>query len=250
VKTYNYLQETIEKKGAGLLILIDPDKTTPEKLIKFLRNGFKNSIDAFLVGGSLITKGDIEKIIATIKKETTVPVIIFPGSVNQVYPDADAILYLSLISGRNAEQLIGKHVIAAPMIKKYNIEPISTGYMIIESGSYTSAEYMSNSKPIPRNKPEIAAATALAAQYIGMNFIYLEAGSGAKNSVPAEMIKCVSETVDIPIIVGGGIKEPSDAKEKIIAGAKLIVIGNCFEDEANWQLLKEFDTVVHYKNNL
>ncbi len=250
MKVYNYLQDTIKVKGAGLLILIDPDKTTPEKLVRFLKNGCKNCIDAFLVGGSLLTNGDIQKIISIIKNETTVPVIIFPGSVNQVYPEADAIFYLSLVSGRNAEQLIGKHVIAAPMIKKYNIEPISTGYIIIESGSYTSAEYMSNSKPIPRNKSDIAAATALAAQYIGMKFIYLEAGSGAKNSVPAEMIKCVSETVDIPVIVGGGIKKPSEAKEKIDAGAKLIVIGNCFEDEANWQLLKEFNTVVHYKSNL
>jgi len=247
---FNYLLKTIELKGAGLLVLIDPDKTTPTKLLKFLKNGFKNNIDAFLVGGSLVTQGDIEKIISIIKKETSIPVIIFPGSVNQVYPAADAILFLSLISGRNAEQLIGKHVIAAPMLKKNNIEPISTGYMIIESGSYTSAEYMSNSKPIPRNKPEIAAATALAAQYIGMKLIYLEAGSGAENSVPEEMIRLVAQTVDIPIVVGGGVRKPADAEKKIAAGAKLIVIGNCFEDEGNWQLLKDFNKVVHYKENL
>ncbi len=248
MKVYNHLLKTINSKGAGLLVLIDPDKTTPDKLVEFIKNGIQNNVDAFLVGGSLVTRGDIQKTILTIKEHASVPVIIFPGSLNQVYPDADAILFLSLISGRNADQLIGKHVLAAPLIKKYNVEPISTGYMIIESGSYTSAEYMSNSKPIPRNKPEIAAATALAAQYIGMKLIYLEAGSGAVTSVPDEMIKLVSKTVDIPVIVGGGIRNADEAREKTNAGAKLIVIGNCFEEEQNWDKLKEFDSAVHYKN--
>ena len=182
--------------------------------------------------------------------ETSLPAIIFPGSIDQISPEADAILFLSVISGRNAEHLIGKHVIAAPIIKNSGIEPISTGYIIVESGVTTTAVYMSGSMPVPRHKPEIAAATALAAEYLGMKFIYLEAGSGADLPVPDEMVRAVSNVCKIPIIVGGGLRSPSDARNKVENGASLIVTGNFFENENNWGLVKDFASAVHFKNSV
>lgn len=248
MKVYQNLLNVISSKGAAYLILIDPDKTSGEELIDFVSVCENNEVDGFLIGGSLITNGELSQVITDVKKNSSLPVIIFPGGVNQVYPSADAIFYLSLISGRNAEHLIGKHVMAAPLIKKYGIEPISTGYMLIESGTATTAEYMSGSKPIPRNKPEIAAATALAAQYLGMKLIYLEGGSGAQYSVPEEMVKMVSSMVDIPVIVGGGIRDSETARKKVECGAQIVVTGNYFEDKSKWQLIKEFADSVHYKS--
>ncbi len=244
---YDYLLNTISSKGAAYLVLLDPDKLTENKLFQFIRHCEKSDVDGFLVGGSLILDGEFDNFVEKVKEITTLPVIIFPGEVNQICEYADALLYLSVVSGRNPEHLIGKHVLAAPIIKKKKVEPISTGYMIIESGSVTTAEYISGSKPIPRNKPEIAAATALAAQYLGMKLIYLEAGSGALNSVPNEMVKAVTDYCDVPVIVGGGIKSPQSAREKVENGAKIIVTGNFFEDEANWNLIKEFASAVHFK---
>jgi putative glycerol-1-phosphate prenyltransferase len=244
---YEKLLNTIVVKGAAYLILLDPDKLPDEKLFPFIIHCEKSGVDGFLVGGSLIIDGDIKVFIEKIKRTTSLPVIIFPGEVNQVCNQADAILFLSVISGRNPEHLIGKHVLAAPLIKKSRIEPISTGYIIVESGSMTTAEYISGSLPVPRNKPEIAAATALAAQYLGMKLIYLEAGSGASQPVPNEMVKAVSEYCNIPVIVGGGIKSPHIAKEKVDSGAKIIVTGNFFENEDNWGLIGSFAEAIHYK---
>jgi putative glycerol-1-phosphate prenyltransferase len=247
MKIFNYLLNNVSKKGAAFLILIDPDKIDEKNFHSFLMNCQKAGVDAFLVGGSLMIKGNLPDTIRNIKDHCSIPVIIFPGGVDHISPEADALLFISLISGRNAEQLIGKQVLSAPIIKKYNIETISTGYILVEGGNYTTAEYMSGSKPIPRNKPEIAVATALAAQYIGMKIIYLEAGSGAELTVPEEMIKMVSKNCNIPIIVGGGIKNPETAGRKVKAGAKLIVIGNHFEDKKNWKLIEEFSKSIHYK---
>jgi putative glycerol-1-phosphate prenyltransferase len=191
--------------------------------------------------------GDLNTFIETIKVETSLPLIIFPGSVNQISPLADAILFLSVISGRNAEHLIGKHVTASPLIKRAKVEPISTGYILVESGVTTTAVYMSGSLPIPKNKPEIASATALAGEYLGMKLIYLEAGSGAQEPVPDEMVKAVSKECSIPIIVGGGIRNPQTARRKVENGASIIVTGNFFEDENNWDLIKDFASAIHYK---
>ena len=244
---YDYLLNTISSKGAAYLILLDPDKISDNKLASFVAYCEKSNVDGFLVGGSLMMNGDFKSFVEQVKTNTKLPVIIFPGDVNQIYKPADAILYLSVVSGRNPEHLIGKHVLAAPIIKKQNIEPISTGYIIVESGTKTTAEYFSGSAPIPRNKPEIAAATALAAQYLGMKLIYLEAGSGAENSVPNEMVKAVSSYCDIPVVVGGGIRSPGIAREKVDNGAKIIVTGNYFENENNWNLIKDFADAVHFK---
>lgn len=250
MKVYDYLLNTVENKGASYLVLIDPDKISSTQLIDLVRECESADVDGLLIGGSLMMNGSLSDTLSLIKQNSAIPAIVFPGGVDQVSPKADAILYLSLISGRNAEHLIGKHVLAAPLVKMYGIEPISTGYMLIESGSVTTAEYISGSRPLPRNKPEIAVATALAAQFLGMKMIYLEAGSGAQKTVPSEMVRCVSSSVDIPVIVGGGIRTADCAREKVEAGAKLIVTGNFFEDQNNWKLLKEFSQAVHFKKSV
>ena len=247
MKIYKFIEKVIQEKGAAHFVLIDPDKLPIEKTESFVKYCEKSGVDGFLMGGSLMVDGDLDESIKEVKKHCSLPTIIFPGSVNQVSKYADAILFISLISGRNAEHLIGKHVQASPLIKKYNLEPISTGYMLIESGKTTTAEYISESKPIPRHKPEIATATALAGEYLGMKLIYLEGGSGADNSVPNEMIKMVTNNVEIPVIVGGGIRTPETAREKVDAGAKIIITGNFFEDEKNWDLIPQFANAIHTK---
>jgi phosphoglycerol geranylgeranyltransferase len=247
MKIYNYLLDVINSKGASYLILLDPDRINISRLPAFIKHCEKSGVDAFLIGGSLMLNDNFIPFIKTVKENTKLPAIIFPGDINQISDAADAIFFLSVVSGRNPEHLIGKHVTAAPIIKKAGIEPISIGYVLIESGVTTTAVYMSGSLPLPRNKPEIAAATALAAEYLGMKFIYLEAGSGADNSVPDEMIKSVSSVCNIPVIVGGGIRSPNAARKKIESGAKIIVTGNFFEDEKNWDMIKDFADAVHFK---
>jgi putative glycerol-1-phosphate prenyltransferase len=247
MKIYNKILKAIEEKGAAYFILIDPDKISENNLSRFLTLAEEAGVDGFLLGGSLLLSGDLLSVIKRIKEESQIPIIIFPGSVSQVLPEADALLYISLISGRNADHIIGNHVLAAPMIKKSGIEPISTGYILVESGKVTTAEYMSGSKPIPRNKPEIAVATALAAEFMGMKMVYLEGGSGAELTVPNEMVKYVSSQCSIPVIVGGGIRDPKTANEKVLSGAKVVVTGNYFEKEENWNLIKEFADAIHYK---
>ncbi len=230
--------------------MLDPDKLAENQVFPFLRHCEKCGVDGFLVGGSLITNGDFESFIERVKETTNLPAIIFPGGVEQISEVADAILYISLVSGRNPDHLIGKQVLAAPIIRKKKIEPISTGYMIVESGALTTAEYFSNSLPIPRNKPDIAAATALAAEYLGMKLIYLEAGSGAEKPVPFNMVKAVSDFCTVPIIVGGGIRTPEIAREMVDNGANIIVTGNFFESEENWNLIKNFSEAVHVKQSI
>ena len=245
-----HILKAIEDKGAAYFILIDPDKINEDSLSSFISKAEKAGVDAFLLGGSLLLSGDLKSVILKIKSISSIPIIIFPGSVSQVIPEADALLYISLVSGRNADQIIGQHVLAAPIIKKIGIEPISTGYILVESGKVTTAEYMSGSKPIPRNKPEIAMATALAAEFMGMKMIYLEGGSGAELSVPNEMVKYVSSQCTVPVIVGGGIRDPKTANEKVMSGAKIIVTGNYFEDEKNWDLIQKFADAIHYKQQV
>jgi len=244
---YNYLLDTIENKGGAYLVLIDPDRIEGGKLSLFIRNCEKAGVDGFLIGGSLMLNSKFEEFIEQVKIATNLPAIIFPGGVNQISKIADAILYLSVVSGRNAEHLIGTHVLAAPIIKAKKIEPISTGYILVESGTTTTVQYMSGTAPIPRNKPEIAAATALAAEYLGMKLIYLEAGSGALISVPENMIKAVASQCSVPIIVGGGITSAKTVRQKMDSGANIIVTGNFFEDENNWDLVRDFASAVHIK---
>lgn len=248
MKIYSYILDRISSRGAAYLMLLDPDKLAGDKALEFLKYCVDADVDGFLIGGSLMMSGNFEALIEKIKLNTDLPAIIFPGSIDQVSPRADAILFLSVVSGRNSDQLIGRHVIASPMIRRAGIEPISTGYILIESGITTTAVYMSGSMPLPRNKPEIAAATALAAEYLGMKFVYLEAGSGADESVPDDMVKAVTGICSIPVIVGGGIRSPLVAREKVESGAQVIVTGDYFENEVNWDMIKEFSHAIHHKN--
>jgi putative glycerol-1-phosphate prenyltransferase len=247
MSVYQKLLELRENRGAGFIVLLDPDRLKNEYLKEAVNTYQKSGVDAFFVGSSLLLSNHFEQCIETIKSAAEVPVIIFPGNAYQLSPKADAILYISLISGRNPDFLIGEHVKSACLLKEYQLEPISTGYIIVDSGRMTSVLYMSNTNPIPADKPDIARAHALAAQYLGMKFVYLEAGSGAENPVSDEIVKEVKRTIDIPLIVGGGIKEPKVAAAKVENGADFIVIGNALEAHKNEERLKDFAKAIHWK---
>jgi len=237
----------LSKHRAGkkqLAVLLDPDKITNHQAAAFSKHAGDLGTDIILIGGSLLTSDKLNEIILAVKEETKVPVVIFPGSIMQVSAHADAILFLSLISGRNADYLIGNQVIVSPILKELNLEPISTGYMLIDSGKPTSASFMSNSFPIPSNKPDIAAAHALAADYLGLSQLYLEAGSGAEYPVPNSVIRAVSGITDRPVWVGGGIKTPETAREKAESGASVIVIGSHFEKENNFGQVELFAKAI------
>lgn len=246
VTIFEYLISIKQQKGAGYLILIDPDKQNPEKTVQRAIDSEENGADALLIGGSLLFSTQFDALVAKIKEKIKIPVIVFPGSLRQISSYADAILFLVLISGRNPNNLIGEQVLAAPIIKSLGIEPISTGYMLVESGRATAAEYMSNTRPIPRHKPEIAVAHTLAAEYMGMKLAYLEAGSGADLTVPNEMIYAVAKNVTIPLIVGGGIKRPEEAYEKVKAGASFLVTGNVLEEKSDLGLIRAFTQAIHH----
>jgi putative glycerol-1-phosphate prenyltransferase len=242
---YTSLLSTAKSKGACYFVLIDPDKIAADKLPSFVEQAAEAGADAFLIGGSLIVDDSFERSIKTIKQHTNVPAVIFPGGLMQISKEADALLFLSIISGRNPEHLIGSQVLAAPIVKKIGLEAISTAYMLIESGETTSAEFMSNTRPLPRHKPDIAVAHALAAEILGFKLIYLEAGSGAEQSVPEEMIGAVAKYCSVPLIVGGGLKTPEDARKKVLAGAKFIVTGTVLEKNGSSNLIKEFAAAIH-----
>ncbi len=247
VRVYDYLVATRERRGAGYLVLFDPDKEDVAKAAARAELCQEAGVDALLVGGSLLLTPAFEQLLCELKKRLSIPLIIFPGGVRQVSPHADAILFMSLVSGRNPEHLIGDQVVAAPLVKACGLEPIPTAYMLIESGQTTSAEYMSNTRPIPRHKPDIAAATALAAEFLGMKLVYLEAGSGAAHSVPTEMIKAVSSYITLPVVVGGGITSPQEARAKVEAGASFVVTGNVLEGGNDVQLVRRFAEAVHLR---
>ena len=242
---YESLLSTSKTKGAAYCVLIDPDKIEASKLPAFVEQATEAGVDAFLIGGSLIVDDSFEQCIKTIKQHTKVPAVIFPGGVMQISPAADAILFLSIISGRNPQHLIGDQVLAAPIVKRIGLEAISTAYMLIESGRTTSAEFMSNTQPLPRHKPDIAVAHAMAAEILGFKMIYLEAGSGAEQSVPEEMIGTIAKYCSVPLIVGGGLRTPEDARKKVQAGAKFIVTGTVLEKNGNASLIKEFASAIH-----
>lgn len=236
----------LEKKSKGkklFAILIDPDKQKNSDLLLTIKNASHANVDYFFVGGSLLTNDNLENCIKTIKKNCDIPIILFPGNAMQVNKNADGILFLSLISGRNAELLIGKQVITAPILKQTELEVISTGYMLIDSGEPTAASYMSNTTPIPRNKHGIAISTAIAGEYLGLKLIYMDGGSGAKQPIEMDMIKKVSKSINIPLIIGGGICNAQKALDNCKAGADLIVVGNAIEK--NPALILEISQAIH-----
>lgn len=230
--------ETLEQRSRqgkkSIAVLVDPDKVDDAAALTPLINlASENCVDFFFVGGSLITSNNLSDVISHIKESVNIPVIIFPGSSIQIDPTADGILFLSLISGRNPDLLIGQHVVAAPILKNTNLEIIPTGYLLISSGRTTSVAYISNTTPIPDDKYSLAACTALAGQMLGLKIIYLDAGSGAEREINARMISAVKKSVNLPLIVGGGINTPQKALAALEAGADMIVIGNALEKDPN-----------------
>lgn len=226
---YDQICAAKSKSEKLLAILIDPDHLSLESLPELMTSVNESPATHIMVGGSLIQKNEMDKYLSIIKGLTKLPVILFPGNYAQISNQADGILFLSLISGRNPEYLIGQHIHAAPLIKQTQLEVLSTGYMLIDSGAPTSVSYISNTQPIPRDKKDIALATALAGEMLGMKLIYLEAGSGAQSPVPAPMIQLVSSHLKIPIIVGGGLRTPEAIQEAHQAGADMVVVGTAFE---------------------
>lgn len=226
---YKTITQSADKDKKQFALLIDPDKISGKALTTLCRNAEKCKADFIFVGGSYISNGGFNECIRSIKKACSIPVVLFPGSVMQIDKQADAILFLTLISGRNPELLIGKHVTAAPHLKKTNMEIIPTGYMVIESGKLTSVQYISGTLPLPQGKTDLAAHTALAGQMLGLKLIYMDAGSGAEKPVSAEMIKAVKKEISVPLIVGGGINTAAKAKAAARAGADVIVVGNSIE---------------------
>lgn len=241
---YESIVEGVKKKRKKIALLIDPDKF---KSTTALDISIASGVDFIFAGGSLLTQGSLQRCVETIKKTTEIPLVLFPGSTDQIDPNADGILFLSLISGRNPDNLIGKHVTSAPLLKKTSLEIISTGYMLIDGGNSTSASYMSNTIPIPYNKNDIAVCTAMAGEMLGLKLIYMDTGSGSLKHVSLNMIREVKKNIDIPLIIGGGIKTPEGAYDICTAGADMIVIGTVAEQSP--ELISEIISAVNQSSS-
>lgn len=226
---YQDWQAARQKGDKKFVVLIDPDKLRVRELEKVIELSLEGGVDYFFIGGSLVVNDMLDQVLKSIRERCTIPMILFPGNSFQLSYRADALLFLSLISGRNAELLIGKHVITAPFLKMSPLEIISTGYMLIDGGIQTTVQYMSNTTPIPANKEDIAVCTAMAGELLGLKMIYMDAGSGALKPVPPAMIEAVSGAIQVPLIVGGGIKTPEKVAENLKSGADIIVVGNAIE---------------------
>ena len=231
MRIYTSLIENQEQGKKQFAVLVDPDKPSDKEIISIAENAQKSSVDYFFVGGSLLTNNNLDICIKLLKEHSNIPVVLFPGNTLQMSNKADAFLFLSLISGRNAEMLIGRHVIAAPYLKLSGLEIISAGYMLIDSGKPTTVSYMSNSFPIPSDKIDVAACTAMAGEMLGLKMIFMDAGSGALKPISKEMITIVKQSISIPLIIGGGIDSPEKALENVKAGADIIVVGNSIEKD-------------------
>lgn len=240
MRLYNSIQKDKAKGKKQFAVLIDPDKF---KSLDTIRLAEDAGVDLILIGGSLLTNGNFKKCVQLIKKSTRIPVLIFPGNNLQISKDADGILLLSLISGRNPDLLIGKHIISAPVLRSSGLEILSTGYMLIESGRQTTALYMSGTNPIPHDKDDIALCTAMAGEMLGLKMIYMDAGSGAVNTISESMIRKVSKNISIPLIIGGGINTPEKAKKACKAGADIVVVGNAIEKDKT--IIRSISKVIH-----
>ena len=245
----NIYAQLVERKLKGqksFAVLVDPDKTSPEQAQELVSRAEAAQVDYLLVGGSLVVSTHLDALVRQIKSISNIPVVLFPGSPSQLTPAADALLYLSLISGRNPELLIGQHVISAPLVKQSGLEIISTGYMVIDGGAPTTVSYISNANPLPANKTEIAVCTALAGEMLGMKLVYMDAGSGAPQAVSSKLIEAVAKQIQIPLIVGGGITDPNKAAASCQAGADLIVVGNAIEKDP--EMIRSISEAVHLGN--
>lgn len=241
---YQYLQKGPDQ-GGFYACLIDPDNQRPEDAAALAVDCEKAGADFLMIGGSLMIRDHFHETVKEIKERVELPVVVFPGIFDFVCPHADALFLLSMISSRNPEMLIGEQVRAAPAIRRSGIEAIGTAYMLVESGNLTSVQFMSHSLPIPRNKVDIAVAHALAGMYLGMRIIYMDAGSGAAEPVTDRMISAVGEVIDIPLIIGGGIRTPDQAAAKVAAGANVVVTGTILENGRDTGFIREMADAVH-----
>ena len=240
---YNHILAS-KKEGKKLFaLLIDPDKQDKSALISVIEKAKSAKADFFFVGGSLLTNDSLDSCLSTLKEHADIPIVLFPGNAMQVNDKADGILFLSLISGKNAEMLIGKQVITAPILKQSSLEVLPTGYMLIDSGNPTTVSYMSNTTPIPNDKNAVAACTAMAGEMLGLKLIFMDGGSGAENPISEQMIAAVRQAVDCPIIIGGGISSGDKAIINCKAGTDIIVVGNAIEKDEN--LITEIANAVH-----
>ena len=243
MNVYQYIQDN-RKAGKKLFaILIDPDKQSKEELKQIVEKAKSAKVDLFFVGGSLLTNNSLDSCLEILKRNSDIPVVLFPGNAMQVNDKAAAILFLSLISGRNAEMLIGKQVITAPILKQSSLEVLSTGYMLIDSGKPTTVSYMSNTTPIPYEKNAVAACTAMAGEMLGLKCIFMDGGSGALTPISEKMIDTVRQSIDTPLIIGGGISSGKKAAANCQAGADIIVVGNAIEKDEN--LIEEIANAIH-----
>lgn len=243
----NTIQQKREAGQKSIAVLIDPDKVEHSDVLKNIIDiANENYVSYFFVGGSLITNETLPKVVNTIKEHSSIPVVLFPGSNMHISNNADGLLLLSLISGRNPDLLIGQHVEAAQMLKNSGLQILPTGYILIDGGVTTSVVYMSNTVPIPSDKYSIASSTAIAGEMLGQQLIYMDAGSGAINPISADMIASVKNSIDIPLIIGGGIRTTESAMQALEAGADVIVIGNAIEKNPN--LLIEVSNAIYDLN--
>ncbi|MEI7964197.1 MAG: geranylgeranylglyceryl/heptaprenylglyceryl phosphate synthase [Chitinophagaceae bacterium] len=240
---YHSLTTRKQQGKKSFAVLIDPDKVNEGSMEQLIKLAVDAKIDYFLVGGSLVVSDYIDECVQYIKHNCDIPTILFPGSPSQISKHADALLYLSLISGRNADLLIGQHVVSAAVIKQSGLEIMPTGYMVIDGGAPTTVSYISNAAPIPADKNEIAVCTAMAGEMLGMKLIYMDAGSGARKPIAETMIAKVAAAIEVPLIVGGGILEPEKAYLNCKAGADVIVIGNAIEKDSS--LIAEMAAAIH-----
>ena len=243
---YNHISEAKTEGHKAFAVLIDPDKLDEKSLQSTIELAINAKVDYFFVGGSLVVTDTLDKVVSTIKEKCSIPVVLFPGSPDQITPKADALLYLSLISGRNPELLIGQHVISAPFVRQSGLEIMPVGYMLVDGGTPTTVSYISNTNPIPSNKNDIASCTAMAGEMLGLKLIYMDAGSGASRPIPTAMIQQVAKYIQIPLIVGGGITTAEKAKENCLAGADIIVVGNAVEKDP--ALITEMAIAIHSLN--
>ena len=235
-----------DQNKKAFALLLDPDKSTIESLSILIPKAVKYNVDYIFFGGSLLIEDKIYENIKYVKDHCDIPVILFPGNPNQVTEQADALFFLSLISGRNPEMLIGHHVVSAPTLKQMDIEVIPTGYILVDGGATTSVSYMSNTTPIPNDKPDIAACTAMAGEMLGLQVMYMDAGSGAKTAIPEAIIGAVKKYTDCPVIVGGGIKTKEHVEAACKGGADVVVVGNAIEKDET--LMELMTSAVHSFN--
>lgn len=246
---FGLLLTQARQRGSGHLVLLDPDKGTPETLAAIAQKCRNAGVDGLLMGGSLVSAEGLDPFVSAVKAASGLPVFLFPGGSYQLSRHADGLLFLSLLSGRNAHYLIGEQVIAAPRVKAMGLEAIGTGYLLIDGGAPTSVSFMSHTQPIPRNKADLAVAHAMAAELMGFGCLYLEAGSGADQPVPESTVVAVRRHVELPLIVGGGIRTPEAASLRARAGADFIVTGTIVE-ENNGADLRQLAEAIHWKTSL